>query len=466
MTLSRIVYYSQIFFIFGIFLISYFNKTWILIPGFLILGISFLIVFNKLKTIRIISFFILFLSFGIFWGYLSFLPRDKTADTSGLVVEEPDKRERSTHLVIENELGIKTLVVTDRYSKVSFYDKILINGKIEKPKPFEGFDYPGYLAAQGISFVSFYPEIEIKERKDIFWGRALILNIRNKSREFIHYKFGEPHGAILSALILGYQRQITSTWQEKLNASGISHVVAVSGQHITVLTFLVISFFGYFFEKRISLIFSIIFIFLFLVLIGFPSSAVRAGIMGFVAILGKLFGRMSDSNRLILLAGFSMLFINPLLLKHDIGFQLSFLAAIGIVNFSNFFNNRVFKSFPKIIKETLSSSFSAQVFTLPLMVYYFKEISIIFPITNALILPFVYSIMVLGIFFLIFSFFSYFLANIFFFPLYLLTIYLVNVVYYFSAIPWASISVGPLFLIIYLIFFLSVWRLEKRLNLG
>ena len=95
--------------------------------------------------------------------------------------------------------------------------------------------------------------------------------------------------------------------------------------------------------------------------------------MGGCVFLSQIFGRMNSPLRILILAAFLMLIFNPLLLKHDIGFQLSFLATAGIITFSSFFN-KCFQFLPKIAREITAVSFSGNILVFHLIGYYFGKV--------------------------------------------------------------------------------------------
>jgi competence protein ComEC len=192
--------------------------------------------------------------------------------------------------------------------------------------------------------------------------------------------------------------------------------------------------------------FSVILIWVYIVLVGFPASGIRAGVMATILLLSQKLGRQNTNSRTIIMAGAVMLFLNPLLLLYDAGFQFSFLAALGIIYLNSLFNNLfnfVFKFFlkiktekPKQILSMLSTTFSAQVFTLPLMAYSFGNISLVSPITNLLILPIVEPLMIFGFISVFVGAMSNFLGFILSFPCQILLIYFTKVIDIFSQ-PWA-----------------------------
>jgi len=217
--------------------------------------------------------------------------------------------------------------------------------------------------------------------------------------------------------------------------------------------------------------FSIIIIFLFIAMTGFQASSVRAGIMGGLFLLGQKVGRKSVSSRGIVMAAGIMLVINPLLLLNDVGFQLSFLAAIGIIYLSSIFR-RWLKFIPKKLirlKEIIAMTFAAQIFTLPILVYNFGRISLVAPLTNVLILPFIYWIMIFGFIFGLAGMFWQSLGMFLSLPCWFLLTYLTKIVDFFSRGEWAAKTfenVHWLWLIIsYLILGFIAWQLNKRKRL-
>jgi competence protein ComEC len=204
-------------------------------------------------------------------------------------------------------------------------------------------------------------------------------------------------------------------------------------------------------------------------MIGAPASAVRAGIMGGLLLLAQHLGRLSQATRAVVFASTFMLFLNPLLLRLDVGFQLSFLAILGIIYLQPTFSN-LFKKIPnpKIfpVRTTLSTTIAAQIFTLPILVYNFGYIPLISLPANILIVPFLAPITILIFIFGISGMIFWGLGYILSWPTWLSLTYITKVVDFFSQISWASLTlknVHWIFLIIsYLILGFIVWRLTER----
>lgn len=391
----------------------------------------------------------------------------------GRVVKEPDVRETNTKLTIETQASAKLLVTVGRYPEYKYGDELKITGKLQTPALFEDFNYKDYLKKDGIYSVVYYPRVELLSRGEyknfISASYAGILFFKDKLRQSIYRSLSPPQSSILGAMLLGDKNRMSLELKEKLNIAGVRHVTAVSGMHVLILSTILMSFLlGLGFWKGQAFYISIIIIFLFIVMTGFQASGVRAGIMGGLFLSGQKIGRKSVSSRAIVIAAGIMLVINPLLLFYDAGFQLSFLAAMGIIYLSSTFR-RWLRFVPEVkffnFRSILVMTFSAYIFTLPILIYNFGRVSLAGPLTNVLILPFIYWIMIFGFIFGLAGMFWQSMAWILSWPAWFLLTYLMKIVDIFSK-SWAVKTIDNvhwLWLIIaYLILGFFAWYLKKR----
>jgi competence protein ComEC len=489
-TLSKILLYFCLSFILGIFLNSFFPNFQIFI---LILFIIFLLISTVFHSFFIFSFCLLFLFFGIL-RHQSVLheikedPLTKLNDTkneivlTGFVSKEPEFTQKTQRLIIKVEKIFlqdgkfysskgKVLLVTKKYPEYSFGDRIKVLGKLQKPsEDLEGFNYKEYLQKDGIYSLINFPKVELIKEKNppsfswLIYGK--ILQLKKKLRESINQIFPFPQSSILNAMLLGDKKQITQDWKEKLNITGLRHIVVVSGLHITILTSILLNvFLALGFWRKHAIFASLIFILLLVIITGFQPSTIRAAIMGGFYLLAQYFGRMNASSRSIVFAASIMLLQNPLLLKSDIGFQLSFLATMGIIFLSPILEDFL-KRIPNFLqtKSILSMTLSAQIFTLPILIYNFGYFSLVSPITNILVLPFLPWILGLGFLSGILGIFSQFLGQVFSFFCQIFLSYVLRVIEFFSQ-PWAfkTFKISWIWLIIsYSFLGLITWWLNKR----
>ncbi len=482
MNKSRIFLYFCLSFIGGIFTNSVVFVPQFLMLSFLILGILLISVFWSSKKFVIIGFCILFLILGVWRHQLAeskiIHPQEQNITFIGVVVGEPDVRENNVKLTIKPEnIKGKILVTVDRYPEYQYGDKLKIKGKIRIPPRFEDFNYQDFLAKDGIYSVMHRPQIELLERGN-YRGLtpviyAKILEFKDKLRESIEQNLSPPQSSILGAMILGDQRRMSEDLKEKLNITGLRHITAISGMHITILSIILMQILiGLGFWRGQAFYLTIILLILFIVMVGLPSSAIRAGIMGGLFLWAQKIGRLSAASRVVVFAAAGMLALNPLLLRLDIGFQLSFLAVIGIISLSPIFQNW-FKKIPDDlfgfikIRSITAMTFSAQIFTLPILVYNFGQFSLIAPITNVLILPLIPFILGLGFLFGLAGMVWQTLGWVLSWPAWLLLTYLFTIVDWFSQIPWAALFLqnvhwGWLVIAYLALGFIARWLNEKE----
>ena len=349
-------------------------------------------------------------------------------------------------------------------------DKLKVIGKIEKPPVFDDFDYKGYLERKRIFVLVYQPEIEkISEKK--FSIYKSVLNLRKNLAEAIDKSYSIEQANILKAMVLGIKTEISDNLKDRLNRSGIRHLTAISGMHtIILINALMFLFLGAGLWRKQAFFLTLIFILFFVTITGFQPSTIRASIMASLLLLAQVVGRMNNPTRAIVLSALIMLLLNPFLL-FDIGFQLSFLAVMGINYLFPIFRFWL-RKIPKTLglKSILIMTLSAQLFTLPILIYNFGYVSLIAPITNLLILPTLPFILIFGAISAILALFSHSLALILIFPCYILLSYLLKITNIFSSFAFSSIhlSFPWIFVIIFysfLFYFVYNWRKEHRFKI-
>lgn len=495
MTSSKIVLLLSLSFILGIFIASFFQISPASLFILICVGVLFFFISFWRRNLTILSFCLLFFLLSIFryQSALSESEKSKLKQFNGIsdnlsiigyIIKEPEFSQKSQHLVIRAknilfkdrvlECDEKMLVILSPMLEYEYGQKLKIDGKISLPVDnIDGFNYKNYLKKDGIYTVMIFPKVKVLEEKtrpplkSFLYGK--ILKLKNRIRKNISQNIPYPQRLILNAMLLGDKKGISENLLDKLNITGLRHLTAISGLHVTILSSILLSLFlGLGFWRQQAIIFSLIFIIIFVLLTGLQPSAVRAVIMGGIFILAQYFGKTYVSSRAISFAAFLMLLQNPLLLKYDIGFQLSFLAMIGIIFFSPILES-FFRKIPNFfqLKNILILTISAQIFTLPLLLFNFGYFSLIAPITNILVLPILPLILGSGFLFAFLGIFFRQLGYIFSLPCWLLLTYLLKIVDFFSR-SWAAkiFNICWQWLIIsYLLLGLITWRLNEKQKL-
>ena len=424
----------------------------------------------------IIGFCFLFLIFG-FWRYQQAEEKinkikikefkENKVILKGQVIDEPEARGDKLKFKAQiDELGLNILVVTGLFPKIKYGDILEIKGRLKEPPVFEDFNYRDYLRKQGVYFLMTYPEVEILERNRGCFFKKLLIFLKEKLKESCQRITPADQSGFFEALLFGEENNISEEWKEKLNITGTRHIAAVSGTNITIISLLLLDFLLFLgFWRQQAFWFSLVLIPFYILMIGAPPCAVRAGIMGLLFLTAQYFGRIANPERLIVWALFLMLLINPLLLGSDIGFQLSFLAVAGLIYFGPLFF-RLFKKGPKFLnhfKLNLASTLAAQFFTLPILLYNFGQFSLIAPLTNILILPAIPFLTVAGFLFSFLGIFSEKLGWFISLPAQALMILVMNIINFFSRFSLANLVFEiPGIFVFFCYFFLTVLVIYLR----
>ena len=189
---------------------------------------------------------------------------------------------------------------------------------------------------------------------------------------------------ILIGVLLGDTQYIEEAVIQNFRNANISHVLAVSGMHMSYLILIAMAVFSKPLGKRRAYIISIILILAYMFITGFSPSIVRAGIMGILLIISKLIYKCNDVFTNISIAVLAILLNNPYTIL-SLGFQLSFGGTIGIVLFNRFVSKISKKWLKGKLEEIVSVTISAQMVILPISIFHFNTISPYFLITNLLV---------------------------------------------------------------------------------
>ncbi|HOZ16233.1 MAG TPA: ComEC/Rec2 family competence protein [Candidatus Portnoybacteria bacterium] len=367
---------------------------------------------------------------------------EKNMELFGKIIKEPIIKSSSMQITINTDTG-KILITAPNYPKYNYGDVLKIEGKLQFPIVFEDFNYKQYLAKDKIYYVMYYPKIELIDENQGNKIFSAILKFKNKITDKIETIMPFPEASILEGIILGNKQIFSEEIKNNLSITGTSHIAAISGMNIVIISNIVMIFLiGLGFWRKQAFWITVMLIIAFIFMVGAPASAVRAGIMGIILLYAKKIGRLGNITRIMVFAGAIMLIFNPLLLRYDIGFQLSFLAVLGLIYIKPIFD----RILEKILKkeqinnflQIITTTISAQIAVLGVLIYNFGRISFISPIVNVLIVPFITLLTIIGIIFIGGAMISIWIGKILLWPAYLGTTYVLRIIDWFAKIPWAS----------------------------
>lgn len=249
----------------------------------------------------------------------------------------------------------------------------------------------------------------------------------------------EPAAALVMGLLTGDRSGISPIQEEEFRRTGLSHILAISGFNITLILTLMESSLC-FVPKRWRILPSGIGITVFVLFVGPSASVVRAAVMGMLGFIVASYGRQADRALLILWSAALMLAWNPLLLRDDAGFQLSFFSVIGIACFAKPLKELCVK-IPEFggLREGIAMTLSAQITTTPWLAYTFGQLSLIAPLSNILVASAIPLTMALGSIALIADLLSHTVGRFFGALAMTSSDWIIGVTTVLSALDWASI---------------------------
>lgn len=263
-----------------------------------------------------------------------------------------------------------------------------------------GFDYSKYLKTKKIAASIFAENIKFIKREENIISK--IFDIKLKFINVIDTNFEKEEAEVLRAILLGEKENIDDQTSDIFSKSNLSHILAISGLHITYICLYVEAVLKRVINNiKLRNCFMIIFFIVFIILVGASPSAMRACIMMIITYIRKNFLKEKDFYISLLVSFFIILLINPYNI-YSMSMWFSFLGSLGIVLFSNFIQKVLVKKFnikSKIIKKILEIvvvSFSAQILIFPVMWKNFGVLSFSFWISNLLVSELIAPILILG----------------------------------------------------------------------
>ncbi len=253
----------------------------------------------------------------------------------------------------------------------------------------DDFDYRMFLAKDRVGYICKKTGEGIALEKD--WATtmiALLYKPKHLLEKGLSAILSEPEAGLAKGLLLGGDNYLPQSLKESFASVGLSHMIAVSGYNITLLAEIFLGLglllgLWRFQALWVALIAVIFFIFM----IGIPASAARAGAMASIVFLALQSGRVAQPLNALLFAGGLMLFFNPLLLRYDIGFQLSFLATLGIL-WSAPYQEKL-ASLPFLFRkigEVVLMTVAVELLVLPVILFSFHTFSPLIIVGNFLVL--------------------------------------------------------------------------------
>ncbi|MEA2634155.1 MAG: competence protein ComEC [Chloroflexota bacterium] len=322
---------------------------------------------------------------------------------SGSVDDDPVDRRgmrrltvRLDHLLTsagEIASGLRIQVAVYGTTPVHYGDLVLLSGELQAPPRFDQFDYRAFLAEQGIAAVM--PSARLV-RVTSHPGdplHTMLFDLRHGVIDAVDRALPEPQAALLLGVVFGYRAALPRQLEQQMIASGLIHIVVISGLKVSLLARIVQQAFGRLAPRAAPLI-AVGAMIGYALLAGASAAALRAAAMGVLVVIAGRLRRDSQVFVSLALTGALMLGLKPGL-SHDVSFQLSFAGTAGIAAMTDGIAKRL-GWMPTILRDPFAATIAAEAATWPLMLANFHQLSIVAPAANALVLPLLPAIMILG----------------------------------------------------------------------
>ena len=369
----------------------------------------------------------------------------RTAVVTGRVADDPRPSSGGFEVLVEpaamivttsEVTGVGNLMVRWRGpSEATFGEVLQATGKLMLPRDLPTFDRRAYLAQRDVflelqaSTISVVPsDLGINALPS--WLRAHYTSALDSA-------FPAPHAAVLLGIVLGIRQGIPPALQQALIATGLIHLLVLSGLKVAVFARMVQGGLGPLLGRSASWP-ALGLVALYAMVGGATPAAVRAAAMGGLAIAATHMGRPTHVWTSLALTAAAMLGWHPEL-AWDVGFQLSFAGTAAIILLTPPINARL-SFMPAVFREPFAVTCAAQIGTLPMMATDFHVVSPIAPLANAMALPILPVIVASGLFVGALSF-APDLARIAAIPISGLLAYIEQVAYLLSRVPAAAIGI-------------------------
>lgn len=384
----------------------------------------------------------------------------------GTLTEEPDVRDSTINLRVRAERLIvdgDTMPLTDgpilqirapRDAPWQYGDTLRAFGPIDAPPIMAEFSYRDYLARKGV--YTWMPQPDRLERLGQNNGNPAytqLLRAKNALRLSSQRVMPSPESALLNGILIGDDNEIPASIQAAFRATGTSHIVSISGFNVSIVIALVVPLLGRLFNKRRAALIAIPAIIVYMLLTGASASVVRASVMAILALMGQLLWRRGFTLNTLCAAGFLMLTQDPNTV-FDGGFQLSFMATLGLVLYADRLTQAVQRGLARLrisqaraqrlsgfLADLFLVTLAAQITTLPILLVNFQQLSLISLLANAIVLPLQPAAMILGMLGSGVGLFSIGLGRIAALPAYALLTATLRLVELFAQVPWAAIPI-------------------------
>jgi competence protein ComEC len=309
---------------------------------------------------------------GALWGTVQ-LPAGligQSVAVSGVVDDDPVERKASRRLTVrvdhvvtgagQTPSGLRIEATVYGMTPVHYGDLVLLSGELQQPPRFDQFDYRAYLAEQGIAGVM--PSARLV-RVTAHGGDPLhtaLFALRHGVIQAVDRALPEPQAALLLGVVFGYRAALPPLLQQLMIASGLVHIVVISGLKVSLLARIINQGLGRPLPRAAPWV-AVAAMAGYAVLAGASAAALRAAAMGMLVVIAGRLHRDSHVFLALALTAAVMLGLKPDLAR-DVSFELSFAGTIGIAAFTDPIAARL-RWMPAVLRDPFAATVAAEVAT-------------------------------------------------------------------------------------------------------
>ena len=292
---------------------------------------------------------------------------------------------------------------------LKYGDRLLIKNNLKKIEAFRNpnqFDYQNYLNLNQINYQAFLRMDDYEFLEEDLGNPIFSFSQKMRQKLYSYLMANGVEGKqlkVASALLLGYRENLDKELVKSYASAGAMHVLAVSGLHVGILYLLLTRVFS--FLKRVKngkfylTILILVGLWFYAIMTGLSASVMRATTMfSFILIGNELLNRKTSIYNTLAVSAIILMVINPFIV-YQVGFQLSYVAVVGIVYLQPKLN-RLFYSRYKFVRGIWAItcvSLAAQIATFPLSLHYFHQFPTYFFISNIIVIPAAFCVFYLGV---------------------------------------------------------------------
>jgi len=405
-------------------------------------------------------------------GGLRFSLAPKTSDVTryinaggltleGVIASEPDVRDDRVQFQLDAETVTRAgqtvaadgqvLVQAPRTSDIRYGDRVTATGLLITPGESDTFSYSDYLARSGVFTIMPNAAVEVLSSGHGSPVYSALLDLKADAQNAIAANLPEPDAALLSGILLGKQQGIAPNVSDAFSRVGASHIIAISGFNMAIVSAVVMRLLGSLnVPRRWAAAAGITIIVIYTLFVGANPAVIRAAVMSSLLVIGEVIRRKTYVPASLAFVAILMSALNPYILW-DVSFQLSLFAVLGLSLFvdplSKAFEQLLYRILPRptaasassFLGEALIVTLAAQITTLPLIVLYFRQVSLASIVVNLLIIPAQAPLLIVGGLAVLLAWIPGVGQTLFWFDLIMLS-WTISIVRLFAHLPFATIE--------------------------